>query len=57
MLAPRPRRRARARAALAGAPARVVRGVPSAVPRGSMLARVTRHEQTTKTKTIQKCVS
>ena len=32
MLAPRPRRRARARAALAGAPARVVRGVPSAVP-------------------------
>ena len=56
MLAPRPRRRARARAALAGAPARVVRGVPSAVPAG-LCSRVTRHEQTTKTKTIQKCVS
>ena len=38
MLAPRPRRRARARAALAGAPARVVRGVPSAVPAVYVLA-------------------
>ena len=57
MLAPRPRRRARARAALAGAPARVVRGVPSAVPAVYVPSRVTRHEQTTKTKTIQKCVS
>ena len=39
MLAPRPRRRARARAALAGAPARVVRGVPSAVAPRSMFSR------------------